>query len=128
MLLAIGIGSIATPPGFILILIGNLVFILMLIRFEEAGLRRRYGAVFDTFCAQVPALLPRLIPAVSRSGVRPSLGQGLRAEIFTGAMALGMVAILIWQGRGLLVFFGLWISGWIVQTILVRSDRQAGTT
>lgn len=124
LLLAFAVGPIGTPPAFAMIVIGNVVFLWMLIHFEETGLRKRYGAAFDECCKKVPVLLPRITPVAQRGDVRPSLLQGLRAEIFTGAIALGMIAILIWQNRGLPIFLILWIGGWIVQTILVRTERR----
>jgi len=126
LLMALGVGVLASPAGWAIIIVGACLFVLALMRFEERGLRARYGEQFTQYRAEVPALLPRLQPAPkSVGGVPPSLGAGLRAEVFSGAIALGMVAVLL-LGRtnGLYAFAALFIIGSVAQRLTTRAGRR----
>lgn len=72
-----------------------------IIRAEEAFLRERFGAAFDTFCERVPRWIPRLTPAFEgslRTGF--DLGRALKKEHnpFT-AWSLGAVVLLAWESH-----------------------------
>ena len=97
VLLAAGMGLLAPPLGFFLIVAGNIVVALALIRVEATLLRNRYGAVYDEYAAAVPPLVPRLTPAEVRGSIRgtPSLALGLRSEIFSAALAATVLAVAI---------------------------------
>jgi protein-S-isoprenylcysteine O-methyltransferase Ste14 len=126
-LFATGIGMLATPYGFAIIVIGHSVFLPMLMHYEARGLRARYGSVYDTFAREVPAFVPRLTPATvsgSVSGV-PSLAQGLRAEILSACLVMGMVAVWFAGDRSEPIFFALWIGGWIVQRLAAPPLRES---
>jgi protein-S-isoprenylcysteine O-methyltransferase Ste14 len=63
VLLALGFGLFAPAGGWAFINIADMAFVVMLIRWEERGMRARYGERFDSYCARVPQLFPRLTPA-----------------------------------------------------------------
>jgi protein-S-isoprenylcysteine O-methyltransferase Ste14 len=118
-LLAGGIGMLATPYGLLIVIIGNAIFLPMLMRYEARGLRRQYGAAYDAYAREVPAFLPRLTPARvigSVAGV-PSLAQGLRSEILCAALVAGMIEVWFAGQLAIPIFYALWIGGWIVQRI-----------
>jgi protein-S-isoprenylcysteine O-methyltransferase Ste14 len=100
MLLAMGVGLLAPPLGWVLIVAGNLWVALGLMRVETTLLRGRYGAAFDAYAAAVPALVPRLVPAnVPGTAVAtPALAVGLRSELMTAAIALSSIvyAVVHW--------------------------------
>jgi protein-S-isoprenylcysteine O-methyltransferase Ste14 len=97
VLLAAGAGLLAPPIGFAIVVAGNLLVVLGLMRVETRVLRERYGATFDAYAAAVPALLPRLTPAhVSGTArVTPSPGPALRSEFFSAAIALALLLLSI---------------------------------
>jgi protein-S-isoprenylcysteine O-methyltransferase Ste14 len=97
MLLAMGIGLLAPPLGWVVLVAGNLWIVLGLMQVETTLLRGRYGPAFDAYASAVPALFPRLAPAnVPGTAVAtPSLAVGLRSEVMTGAIALASIAYAI---------------------------------
>lgn len=119
VLLALGLGSLAPAPGWLFINIANMAFVVMLIRWEERGMRARYGERFDAYCARVPQLFPRLTPGET-SNARPSLREGLRAEIFTAALLAGMIAVVVKAFYGWPLFFLFYVAGMAAQTMLAR--------
>jgi protein-S-isoprenylcysteine O-methyltransferase Ste14 len=100
MLLAMGVGLIAPPLGWALIVAGNLWVVLGLMQVETTLLRGRYGAAFDAYAAAVPPLLPRLAPATvpGTAVATPALTIGLRSELMTAAIAVSTIvyAVLRW--------------------------------
>ena len=118
--MALGIGLLAGPLGFAIIVLGTVIFDLMLARYETNDLRSKFGALADRYAALVPPLLPRLTPAHLEGTVRnpPSVLQGLRSEVFTGALTAGMIVLCIFGERGFPAFTVLWVGGWIAQHIV----------
>jgi protein-S-isoprenylcysteine O-methyltransferase Ste14 len=123
VLMALGIGAFAPPFGWLFINIANMAFVVMLIRWEERGMRERYGRAFDEYCANVPQLFPRLTPGAF-SDAKASLREGLRAEIFTGALLAGTIAIVVDPLYGWAVFAALYLAGITTQSLLAR--KRAG--
>ena len=124
VLLAFGIGALAAPWGWVFINIANMAFVVMLIRWEERGMRARYGQVFDAYCTHVPRLFPRLTPG-AYSNAQPSIREGLRAEIFTGAILAGTVAVVADPTSGWAAFAALYVAGITTQIMLARKRPTA---
>ncbi|MDQ2866128.1 MAG: hypothetical protein M3R51_07850 [Candidatus Eremiobacteraeota bacterium] len=115
--MAVGIGALATPWGFAIIVLGSIAFILRLVRYETQELRAHYGALVDAYVKSVPALLWR-ISAMTLQGsghITPSLAQGLRSEIFTACVFAGMTALALFGNRAYPAFTVLLLGGWIAQ-------------
>jgi protein-S-isoprenylcysteine O-methyltransferase Ste14 len=126
LFMAIGIGALAPPCGFGLVLLGNAFFLHVLAEYESRGLRAQYGDIYNAYARAVPALVPRLSPARIESSVpgTPSLRQGLRAEIFSAAMVIGMLYILADGRYRLPVFTFLYAAGWTLQRLANRRFSQ----
>ena len=124
LLMAIGIGLMAPIGGWIFIALATGIFIWMLARHEEAGLRERYGAAYARYAATVPWLLPRLTPAPATGDAEASLRQGLLSELLTGAVLLGMIAVLFGARLGVLAFFVLFVIGIVAQNIVNRLQMK----
>jgi hypothetical protein len=94
-----------------------------LIAEESALMRARYGATFDRFVAAVPSLVPRLTPAdvPGTTRVTPSLSAGLRSELFTGALAIGMMVLAIGGARALPVFYAIIVVGYVARVVASRN-------
>jgi protein-S-isoprenylcysteine O-methyltransferase Ste14 len=123
VLMAFGFGMLATPYGFAIIGIGHAIFLPMLAGYEAKGLREKYGAVYTAYARAVPAILPRLTPAHvagSTTGT-PSLAQGFKAEIFSGACAVAMILLVTvrWDKMHW-IFLALVVGGFAVQRLTVR--------
>ncbi len=124
LLMAIGIGIMASIGGWIFIVLANGIFIWMLARHEEVGLQERYGAAYERYAASVPWLFPRLTPALATGHAEASLRQGLLSELLTGAMLLGMIAVLFSARVGVLAFFVLYAAGIVAQNIVKRVQTK----
>jgi protein-S-isoprenylcysteine O-methyltransferase Ste14 len=95
ILLAIGMGLLASRVGFAFIVLGMLVFCLRLIGLEEANLSREQGESYLEFCRRVPRLWPALRPRVPPSGLQPNWRQAFLGEIFIGGFFLATLAFAI---------------------------------
>lgn len=126
LFLALGLGAIATPCGFGIIVLGSLFFVLMLSLEEARSLRATHGAAFEVYARAVPALLPRLTPAHIHGSacVAPSLIQGLRAEIMTAALFAGMLLVVIGGERMFGWLVALWLAGWAT-SLFVTGPKAA---
>ncbi len=128
-LLAYGFALLAPPSGAAFIVIANGAFIAALIGHEERAMLQRYGGAFVSYCVRVPRFFPRLIPAPVQSGTRPSIVQGLLAEIFTASVAAGVFAWILAPAYGAYAFIALCITGDFTQRALERAQQiQERTT
>lgn len=125
--MALGVGALATPYGFAIIVLGSIAFILQLVAYETAGLRARYGSLVDDYVRAVPALLWRLTPCSLKDsgGVVPSVAQGLRSEIFTACVFVAMLIVAVFGGRAFPLFAGLLAVGWVAQHLVTSRPSSA---
>lgn len=115
LFLAVGIGLQAPVAGFAFIVLSNAAFVYALMRHEEIEMQQRYGERFTAYRVAVPALVPRLHPAPG-DPVRPSLRQGLLAEVFSGSVFAGfLIAAILHNSYGWFAFFVLYVAGIIAQ-------------
>lgn len=115
----------APVAGGAFIVIANILFVIALARHEEVILERAYGERFRNYAAQVPSLVPRLTRVAAQGDVKPSLVQGLLAEVFTGAILLGIILAVVDQQHGELDFFVLYAAGLIAQRMIARGQRPS---
>lgn len=119
---AVGIGILAPPIGWGIIVAGNLIFTAALAAHEAAEMQVRYGSTYDAYRRSVPAIVPRLSPARVAGSVtgHPSLRTGIRAELLTAGLAIGMIAVAI-DGESALPLFGaIWFGCWLLQMLVRR--------
>jgi protein-S-isoprenylcysteine O-methyltransferase Ste14 len=129
ILLAAGIGVVATPLGWLLLLILHVIFIHMLIRWEERGLQERFGVSFRCYCDSVPRLLPALKPGPVENPVMPDFREGLQAELFAFSCFLAMLSLFlpIPIPENTYLFWAIMVAGALIQVALVRWLRRAST-
>lgn len=82
LLLAIGMGLMASRLGFLILVAGHLIFLLRLIGREESELLATQGERYRAYFDAVPRLVPSLRPRVPASGLRPRWPQAFFGEIF----------------------------------------------
>lgn len=80
ILLAIGLGLMASRIGFVILVVGMTWFVLRLIQREEAELARDQGEPYQRYRAAVRRLLPSLEPRVASAGNAPHWGPAIRVE------------------------------------------------
>lgn len=82
LLLAVGMGLIASRVGFFILVGGHLIFLLRLIGREESELLATQGDRYRAYFDAVPRLLPSLRPRVPASGLQPRWPQAFLGEVF----------------------------------------------
>jgi protein-S-isoprenylcysteine O-methyltransferase Ste14 len=116
MLLAVGMGAMASRIGFVVLVGGMVVFSYRLIGREEAELLRSQGESYAAYLARVPRLMPALRPRVPAAGRRPDWAAGFWAESWYWGFAAAIAAFAI--TLSLKLFFGVLCASlvlfWIV--------------
>lgn len=95
ILMAMGMGLLASRLGFAFIVLGMWIFCLRLIGLEEANLLREQGESYREFCRKVPRLWPALRAQLPDSGLRPRWMQAFLGESYMWGFFLGMAAFAV---------------------------------
>jgi protein-S-isoprenylcysteine O-methyltransferase Ste14 len=114
LLLAVGIGVLASRAGFLVIVLGMAIIVYRLILREEATLLASQGESYRRYYAAVPRLLPSLTPRVPASGAKPNWVDGFTGEFMMWAATAAMAVFTVTQhiayfwavfGAGLVIYF-----------------------
>ena len=95
ILLGIGFGMMASRIGFVILVLGLIVFDCRLIFREEAGILATQGESYRAYCAAVPRLMPAMRPRLPSGGTKPNWGGGFLGEAFMWLLAASVVAFAI---------------------------------
>jgi protein-S-isoprenylcysteine O-methyltransferase Ste14 len=95
ILMTLGIGLMASRIGFLVLVVGNLVFMIRLIRHEEAGLLQSQGESYRQYLQAVPQLWFSFHARVPGGDGQPNWSDGFLAELFFWSFAFGMVILTI---------------------------------
>jgi protein-S-isoprenylcysteine O-methyltransferase Ste14 len=82
ILLAVGMGTLASRLGFLMMSIGMTLFALRLVLREEGELLQSQGESYRRYLAAVPRLLPSPWPRLPAGGAHPNWLDGLTGETF----------------------------------------------
>jgi protein-S-isoprenylcysteine O-methyltransferase Ste14 len=131
VLLALGLGTMASRLGFLVIVLGVPIIVYRLILREEAGLLATQGDSYRAYFRAVPRLIPSLIPRVPVGQARPDWVDGFAGEAFTWGMSLGMAAFTVtlrlpyWYA-GLAAGFGVYAVQAFRRSARRRAAESAG--
>src|SRR5579875_2906672 len=128
LLLAAGLGFLASPLGWLVMFFGLLVFYYRLVLREEAALTITQGESFRAYCAAVPRFLPSLRARVKASSTKPRWGQAFAGEIFMWGFAGSVIAFA--ATLNLIVFYGVLgvsLAGYMVYWISRRRVTKQKT-
>jgi protein-S-isoprenylcysteine O-methyltransferase Ste14 len=92
ILMAAGIGTMASRLGWLVIVIGMTIFFYRLIFREEAGLLAAQGDSFRAYKSKIPRMIPSPWPRVPAGTTGPRWGQAIIGELFFWLLAAGMAA------------------------------------
>ena len=95
LLVAFGIGLMASRIGFVVIMIAVILLQFRLTRREEAALLTTQGEGYRRYLAAVPSLLPSLRPCLPASGALPHWRQAFRGELFMWLYAVACIAFAV---------------------------------
>lgn len=88
VLLAAGIGLMASRVGLVVLVAGSYLFYARLIGREEAQLVESQGERYAAYCRAVPRFWPALGPRVGSGGMKPRWGQAFVGEAFLWCFAV----------------------------------------
>jgi protein-S-isoprenylcysteine O-methyltransferase Ste14 len=91
ILLAAGMGLLASPPGWFVMTFGLAIFYYRLVLREEAALMASQGESFRAYCTAVPRFWPALRSHVKSAGAQPRWGQAFAGEIFMWGFAASLI-------------------------------------
>src|ERR1700722_7117214 len=95
ILFSLGIATMASRLGFLVITSAMFVFVYRLIAREESQLLREQRESFVTYCAAVPRFWPALRPRVPSSGKKPNWANGIAGELVFSCFAIAMGSMAI---------------------------------
>ncbi|MFZ3217651.1 MAG: methyltransferase [Candidatus Acidiferrales bacterium] len=125
ILLACGLGLLASRLGFAFIVIAMSVYCLRLIGLEEANLSREQGESYREFCQHVPRLWPSLSPRLPASGLQPQWKQAFLGELFMwGFFVAVMVFALTLNRNALWIIITIALLLYIVRSYVLVARRR----
>lgn len=95
ILLAFGLGPMASRSGLFVMVIGMTLFAYRLVLHEEAKLLGSQGEGYRKYLQAVPRLWPSLGPRVASGGGKPNWMDGFVGEIFFWSFAAGELAFAV---------------------------------
>lgn len=125
ILMAVGMGLMASRIGFPILSLGITVFVIRLLLREEAELLRDQGEPYRRYCAAVPRLLPSLTPRVPPAGNVPHWGQGFRAELMYWLLVLAMASFA--ATLNIKIFWGLFAAAVASSWLYQRPETKQGS-
>ena len=127
ILLAIGVGVLASRTGFAVIALGMPIFLYRLILREEMTLLASQADSYRRYCQAVPRLWPSITPRIPSGGARPNWADGFSGELFMWAAAAAMIVFTITQSIAYFwIVFGSGLAVYFLQNFLrVRAKKSA---
>ncbi|HEV8480672.1 MAG TPA: isoprenylcysteine carboxylmethyltransferase family protein [Candidatus Eisenbacteria bacterium] len=105
ILLALGMALLMSPLGALVVVVGQTIFLLRLIRREEWELAQAEGDRFAAYKAAVPMLIPSLTPRVPSGRTEPHIVEGIVGESFTWILVLAMAVFAFTLNSRLIPYF-----------------------
>ncbi len=127
LLLAAGMGLLASPLGFLILVAGHVVFLLRLIGREEAELAATQGDSYRAYRAAVPRLWPSLRPRLPSGGREPRWLQGFVGETFLWLLFAGSLYFAITlNGRAIPYVVAVGVAAYFLIRTIQKRQRAAG--
>jgi protein-S-isoprenylcysteine O-methyltransferase Ste14 len=102
ILLAVGMGLMASRAGFVLLAGGMVLFTYRLIRREEATLLSSQGETYRQYFHAVPGLVPSLRARLPAGDGKPNWLDGFSGELFMWGCAAGMAVFVATEKQWLM--------------------------
>jgi protein-S-isoprenylcysteine O-methyltransferase Ste14 len=122
LLLAAGVGVLASRSGFVFLVLANWIFVYRLIFREEKSLREMQGEPYLAYCRSVPRFWPSLKPKVPAGNLKPRWGQAFAGETFAWFFGVAELAIALTLKPEIgYVLFGL---GFVAHFVISRGIQK----
>jgi len=126
LLLALGMGLVASRLGLLILVAGHVIFLLRLIGREEAELAASQGDSYRAYVAAVPRLWPSLRPRVPAGGQAPRWRQGFFGETFFWILFAGTLYFaLTLNGRAILYIVVAGTIAYFIVVAILKRQRTA---
>jgi protein-S-isoprenylcysteine O-methyltransferase Ste14 len=122
ILLAIGFGLMASRVGFVILVLGILLFNYRLISREEHGMGATMGEQFRAYRSAVPRLFPALRSKLPAGGNQPNWRDGFLGEAFMWVLAVSVGAFAV--TLNLHIYFWVLASAFVVYAACVAIIRK----
>ena len=125
VVMAAGIGVLASRAGFVFLVVANWVFVYRLIFREEEALLQSQGESYRAYLDAVPRFWPALQPCVPASARAPQWTQAFAGESFVWIFGLAelLIAITLNARVGLIAFL-LAFFAYRIPIRLVQTRRE----
>jgi protein-S-isoprenylcysteine O-methyltransferase Ste14 len=128
ILMAFGMGLLASRVGFVVIVVGNFIFCLRLIGLEESNLRKEQGESYIEFCRRVPRLWPSLQARLPDSGLKPHWQQAFAGELFMWGFFVAVAVFAITLNTKLLwIILAASVVAYIASSYLLEARKKTKT-
>jgi protein-S-isoprenylcysteine O-methyltransferase Ste14 len=128
ILMAFGMGLLASRVGFVVIVVGNSVFCRRLIGLEESNLQKEQGESYREFCRRVPRLWPSLQPRLPDSGLKAHWKQAFVGELFMWGFFAAVAAFAVTlNDKVLWTTMGVSIILYIASSYLISWRKKSQT-
>jgi protein-S-isoprenylcysteine O-methyltransferase Ste14 len=128
ILMAFGMGLLASRVGFVVIVVGNLIFCLRLIGLEESNLQKKQGESYLEFCRLVPRLWPSLQPRLPDSGLKPHRKQAFVGELYMWGFFAAIAAFAVTlKPKVLWITMAVSIISYIASSYLISARKKSAT-
>lgn len=128
VILAVGMGLFASRLGWLILVVGMILFVYRLIGREEAALIETQGEAYRQFLSAVPQLWPALRPRVPSGGLGPRWKQAWVGESFMWGLELATFSYAITlQQRVFLWVIALSLAAYGVMQIYRKSRKGRST-
>jgi protein-S-isoprenylcysteine O-methyltransferase Ste14 len=128
ILMAFGVGLLASRVGFAVIVVGNFIFCLRLIGLEESNLQKEQGESYFEFCRRVPRLWPSLQPCLPDGGLEPHWKQAFVGELFMWGFFAAVTAFAVTlKTKVLWTTMAVSIILYMASSYLISSRKKSDT-
>lgn len=123
--MAAGIGVLASPAGFIFLVLANWFFVYRLIFREEEALLQTQGESYRAYCRSVPRFWPSLKARLPEGNNQPQWAQAFAGESFVWIFGIAelLVAITLRSLTALIAFPLGFVAHFIISARIQRQKK-----
>ncbi|GAC1415873.1 MAG: hypothetical protein NVS9B15_02720 [Acidobacteriaceae bacterium] len=126
ILLAIGMGLLASRIGFLILVVGMVLYDYRLIFLEEIGIAAHHPESFRAYQSAVPRLLPAVRPKVVAADGAPNWVDGMLGEAFMWTLAASAISFAVTLNHS--IYLAVLVTAFVVYgacaLVIKRRRRQ----